>query len=112
MTQLSLSYVADDIEVHHGTHLHKTFNHQSSIFHDQITRIVSSIASFRIADVCIDWKFVAFSARLFELRLNMIILAGSSEVAGFMCPLSSASQLQEIMLVQILAFTGQDSMLP
>ncbi|CCO32575.1 hypothetical protein BN14_06637 [Rhizoctonia solani AG-1 IB] len=112
MSQLSLCIASSDYTVHREIFTSESLNDRNSEFHNQVTRALSSLTSFRITEVRFDWKFVTFSTRLFELRLKSIRLAGSSEVTGFMNALSSASELRELTLIRILASADQGSVLP
>jgi hypothetical protein len=112
ISQLSLCFVSPDDNIHQEIFMSEALNDQNSEFHNQATRALSSLTSFRITEVYFDWKFVTFSTRLFELRLNTIMLTGSSEVTGFMDALSSASELRELMLIKVLAFADQGPILP
>ncbi|KAH7332872.1 hypothetical protein B0J17DRAFT_709558 [Rhizoctonia solani] len=112
ISQLSLRFLPRDEDIHHGTSERDVFNQKNSPLRPYLARVFSSLSSLRVSNICWDWEFVAFSARLVKLRMDMIMFPGNSAIIAFMTSLSSACELRDLQIIRVEAFASQGSVLP
>ncbi|CAE6461089.1 hypothetical protein ACGC1H_003095 [Rhizoctonia solani] len=71
------------------------------------TDLVGSVAFLRIRGVYIPWDEVTFSNKLVEIRLQSVVLGYNSQLTGFLDMLQSASQLQDLKIISVVAFPDE-----
>ncbi|CAE6434161.1 unnamed protein product [Rhizoctonia solani] len=83
-----------------------------SHYEPSISRLICSLAVFRISNFNIDWSRITFSHRLVELRLADMKLRDNSEITAFLKALSSARELKELKLVSVEIDLSQSGVAP
>ncbi|CAE6387746.1 unnamed protein product [Rhizoctonia solani] len=67
-----------------------------------IAEFAGSLSALRTSGIPFHWGRITFSHRLVQLRIDQIVANNDSELRGFFTALSSACELKELKLIEIL----------
>ncbi|CAE6467153.1 unnamed protein product [Rhizoctonia solani] len=71
-----------------------------------IAELADSLSVFRTSGISTRWEHITFSHRLVQLRIDQIVANNNSELRGFFTALSSASELKELKLIEMIFDPG------
>ncbi|CAE6510868.1 unnamed protein product, partial [Rhizoctonia solani] len=112
LSELALCYTGEENKVYRTSPENDLFAQRLAPLLPHFPKLMGSLRACRISNVPFEWKHITFSARLVELRIESIALAGDLAITAFMTALSSACQLRDLKLIRIEAFSDWGSTLP